>query len=192
MRQRIPRPAHRARGCTATSAATKWLSELELTTWDGFDGYWVQRGWSKEAPGPHPVTHRHPPQGCLPGCRQRRAHRWRGLGTRPRRAEGRGRHRRRCLAGGGDLADPLNDATWVQWVLPWSTPAASGEHEDSRSAPPTVRARSRRPRSHHQLRTVPVDITPSRCAWARPTRRRRCPPRTCGWHPPTQIEPSPS
>lgn len=31
-------------------SATKWLSEIELTTWDGFDAYWVPRGWSKEAP----------------------------------------------------------------------------------------------------------------------------------------------
>jgi DMSO/TMAO reductase YedYZ molybdopterin-dependent catalytic subunit len=31
-------------------SATKWLSEIELTTWDSFDGYWVPRGWAKEAP----------------------------------------------------------------------------------------------------------------------------------------------
>ena len=31
-------------------SATKWLSEIELTTWEGFDAYWVPRGWSKEAP----------------------------------------------------------------------------------------------------------------------------------------------
>ncbi|MPZ51520.1 MAG: molybdopterin-dependent oxidoreductase [Acidimicrobiia bacterium] len=31
-------------------SATKWLSEIELTTWDGFDAYWVPRGWSKEGP----------------------------------------------------------------------------------------------------------------------------------------------
>jgi DMSO/TMAO reductase YedYZ molybdopterin-dependent catalytic subunit len=31
-------------------SATKWLAELELTTWEGFDGYWVPRGWAKEAP----------------------------------------------------------------------------------------------------------------------------------------------
>jgi DMSO/TMAO reductase YedYZ molybdopterin-dependent catalytic subunit len=31
-------------------SATKWLSEIELTTWDGFDGYWVPRGWSKLGP----------------------------------------------------------------------------------------------------------------------------------------------
>jgi DMSO/TMAO reductase YedYZ molybdopterin-dependent catalytic subunit len=31
-------------------SATKWLSRISLTTWDGFDGYWVPRGWSKEGP----------------------------------------------------------------------------------------------------------------------------------------------
>ncbi len=31
-------------------SATKWLKEIELTTWDDFDGYWVPRGWSKLGP----------------------------------------------------------------------------------------------------------------------------------------------
>jgi DMSO/TMAO reductase YedYZ molybdopterin-dependent catalytic subunit len=31
-------------------SATKWLVELELTTLDAYDAYWVQRGWAKEAP----------------------------------------------------------------------------------------------------------------------------------------------
>jgi len=31
-------------------SATKWLTELELTTWEAFDPYWVERGWSREAP----------------------------------------------------------------------------------------------------------------------------------------------
>ncbi|MEN8041159.1 MAG: molybdopterin-dependent oxidoreductase [Actinomycetota bacterium] len=31
-------------------SATKWLTEIELTTWDAFDGYWIPRGWAKEAP----------------------------------------------------------------------------------------------------------------------------------------------
>ncbi len=31
-------------------SATKWLQDIELTTWDGFDGYWVPRGWAKEGP----------------------------------------------------------------------------------------------------------------------------------------------
>jgi DMSO/TMAO reductase YedYZ molybdopterin-dependent catalytic subunit len=31
-------------------SATKWLTEIELTTMEAFDGYWVQRSWAKEAP----------------------------------------------------------------------------------------------------------------------------------------------
>lgn len=31
-------------------SATKWLSEINLTGWDDFDGYWIPRGWAKEAP----------------------------------------------------------------------------------------------------------------------------------------------
>ena len=26
------------------------MTDIELTTWDAFDGYWVPRGWSKEGP----------------------------------------------------------------------------------------------------------------------------------------------
>ena len=31
-------------------SAVKWLSEVHLTTWEGFDGYWIPRGWSKTGP----------------------------------------------------------------------------------------------------------------------------------------------
>lgn len=31
-------------------SATKWLSEIELTTIEDFDGYWIPRGWSKLGP----------------------------------------------------------------------------------------------------------------------------------------------
>ena len=31
-------------------SATKWVTELEVTTWDAFDAYWVPRGWSEIAP----------------------------------------------------------------------------------------------------------------------------------------------
>jgi DMSO/TMAO reductase YedYZ molybdopterin-dependent catalytic subunit len=31
-------------------SATKWLVELELTTFDAFDPYWVERGWAAKAP----------------------------------------------------------------------------------------------------------------------------------------------
>jgi DMSO/TMAO reductase YedYZ molybdopterin-dependent catalytic subunit len=31
-------------------SATKWVTEIELTRWEDFDGYWVPRGWSKAGP----------------------------------------------------------------------------------------------------------------------------------------------
>ena len=31
-------------------SATKWLVDLEVTTFTAFDAYWVQRGWKQQAP----------------------------------------------------------------------------------------------------------------------------------------------
>jgi DMSO/TMAO reductase YedYZ molybdopterin-dependent catalytic subunit len=31
-------------------SATKWVTDIELTRWEDFDGYWIPRGWSKEGP----------------------------------------------------------------------------------------------------------------------------------------------
>jgi DMSO/TMAO reductase YedYZ molybdopterin-dependent catalytic subunit len=31
-------------------SATKWLSRIELTTWDAEEGFWVPRGWARDAP----------------------------------------------------------------------------------------------------------------------------------------------
>ncbi len=31
-------------------SATKWLRDIHLTTWEGFDSYWVPRGWAKRGP----------------------------------------------------------------------------------------------------------------------------------------------
>ena len=31
-------------------SATKWLTDIQLTTWEGFNGYWIPRGWAKEGP----------------------------------------------------------------------------------------------------------------------------------------------
>lgn len=36
-------------GLYGYTSATKWLTDLELTTFDAYDAYWVQRGWAKEA-----------------------------------------------------------------------------------------------------------------------------------------------
>jgi DMSO/TMAO reductase YedYZ molybdopterin-dependent catalytic subunit len=31
-------------------SATKWLAELELTSFADFDAYWIRRGWAQQAP----------------------------------------------------------------------------------------------------------------------------------------------
>src|SRR5207253_11341611 len=31
-------------------SATKWVVEMELTTFEAFDAYWVQQGWAQQAP----------------------------------------------------------------------------------------------------------------------------------------------
>jgi hypothetical protein len=31
-------------------SATKWLREIEVSTLDGFDAFWITRGWAKEGP----------------------------------------------------------------------------------------------------------------------------------------------
>jgi Oxidoreductase molybdopterin binding domain len=31
-------------------SATKWVTELELTTFEAYDPYWAKRGWAKRAP----------------------------------------------------------------------------------------------------------------------------------------------
>ena len=31
-------------------SATKWLTELELTRFEDFDSFWVERGWAREGP----------------------------------------------------------------------------------------------------------------------------------------------
>jgi len=37
-------------GLYGFTSATKWLREIELTTWEAFDPYWQQRGWARLAP----------------------------------------------------------------------------------------------------------------------------------------------
>lgn len=31
-------------------SATKWLTDIEVTSWDARQGYWIPRGWAREAP----------------------------------------------------------------------------------------------------------------------------------------------
>lgn len=100
-------------------SATKWLEEVELTTWDGFDGYWIPRGWSKEGPIKTQSRIDLPRPGAVPAGPVEVA----GVAWAPLR----GIDRVEVSIDGddwiaADLTVPLSSQAWVQWhttvVLP--------------------------------------------------------------------------
>ena len=102
-------------------SATKWLAELELTTLEGFDGYWVPLGWSKEAPI---LTQSRidTPKASVRGGRVPIA----GVAWAPDRGIRRVEVEIDEVWRDAELSSPISDATWVQWVVPWD--AAPGIH----------------------------------------------------------------
>jgi DMSO/TMAO reductase YedYZ molybdopterin-dependent catalytic subunit len=107
-------------------SATKWLSEIELTTWEAFDGYWIPRGWAKEAPILTQSRIDVPRNGSTVanGASVAIA----GVAWAPDR----GVSAVEVSIDDGDwqparLSMPLTDATWVQWSLPWAAGPA-GAH----------------------------------------------------------------
>jgi DMSO/TMAO reductase YedYZ molybdopterin-dependent catalytic subunit len=108
-------------------SATKWLSEIELTTLEAFDAYWVPRGWAKEAPILTQSRIDVPRHGDrLPAGRVALA----GVAWAPDRGV---RGVEVSVDDGAwqpaTISEPLSDATWVQWMLLWD--ATSGEHRIS-------------------------------------------------------------
>jgi DMSO/TMAO reductase YedYZ molybdopterin-dependent catalytic subunit len=105
-------------------SATKWLSELELTTLEAFDAYWVPLGWAKEAPILTQSRIDVPQNGAslAPGRTTIAGVAW---------APDRGVEGVEVSIDQGPwlpatISAPISDATWVQWVLPWD--ATSGTH----------------------------------------------------------------
>ncbi|MFD9602249.1 MULTISPECIES: molybdopterin-dependent oxidoreductase [unclassified Streptomyces] len=105
-------------------SACKWIKDIELTTFDAYDAYWVQRSWAQEAPvktesridTPRPFTS--PKAGIVPVA---------GVAW----AQHRGISRVEVRVDGGEwltarLAAADTQDTWRQWV--WEWPAASGHH----------------------------------------------------------------
>lgn len=98
-------------------SATKWLEEINLTTWEDFNGYWINLGWSKE--GPMKTMSRID----VPRHRERLEHGTQllaGVAWAPNRGisavevsidEG---EWQLC-----DLAVPGTDESWVQWKVEW-------------------------------------------------------------------------
>jgi DMSO/TMAO reductase YedYZ molybdopterin-dependent catalytic subunit len=105
-------------------SATKWITEIELTTWEAFDGYWVPRGWSKEAPIKTQSRIDRPRDGArIPVGDYTLG----GVAWSP----GNGVERVEIQIDDGpwtdaELSEPLSDDAWRQWVLP--TVMAEGEH----------------------------------------------------------------
>ena len=123
-------------------SATKWLAELELTTMESFDAYWVPKGWAKEAPI---LTQSRidTPRGTVPAGRVAIA----GVAWAPDRGISKVEVGIDGTWYEADLSTPISDATWVQWVATWE--ATAGEHtlsvratdgegvvQEERSSPP--------------------------------------------------------
>jgi len=105
-------------------SATKWLSEIELTTLDAFDAYWVPLGWAKQAPiltqsridTPRDGTSLASGSVAVAGVA------W---------APDRGISAVEVQVDDGpwrpaELSTPISDATWVQFVYRWD--ATPGSH----------------------------------------------------------------
>jgi DMSO/TMAO reductase YedYZ molybdopterin-dependent catalytic subunit len=105
-------------------SATKWLAELELTTLEAFDGYWIPLGWAKEAPIltqsriDTPRTYTSIAAGRVPIA---------GIAWAPDRGISRVEVAIDGAWHDAQLSTPISDATWVQWVVPWD--AAPGSHQ---------------------------------------------------------------
>jgi DMSO/TMAO reductase YedYZ molybdopterin-dependent catalytic subunit len=106
-------------------SATKWLTELELTTWEGFDAFWIERRWSKEGPiklasrVDVPTFNTIVPVGAVRAA---------GVAWGPDR--GISRVEVRVDEGpwqDATLSDPLGTSTWVQWVTEVEVP--EGRHD---------------------------------------------------------------
>ncbi len=105
-------------------SATKWLAEIELTTWDAFDAYWIPKGWAKEAPIKTQSRIDVPAEGQVvrPGPRPIAGVAW---------AQNRGIEKVEVQVGEGpwgeaQLSEPISKNTWRQWVYDWN--ATAGVH----------------------------------------------------------------
>lgn len=104
-------------------SATKWLSSIELTGFDSFDGYWIPRGWSKLGPIKTQSRIDVPARSAVKAGRTPIA----GVAWAPTR----GIQRVEVQIDEGPwqqarLADALSVETWRQWVYDWD--ATPGRH----------------------------------------------------------------
>ena len=105
-------------------SATKWLTEIELTTLEAFDAYWVPLGWAKLAPILTQSRIDVPRDGARveAGTIAIAGVAWapdRGIGSVEVQIDEDGWEP-------AELSVPISDATWVQFVRRWE--ATGGEH----------------------------------------------------------------
>lgn len=106
-------------------SATKWLEEIELTTLDAFDGYWVTRGWAKRAPVKIQSRIDLPRFGSTlaPGRRPLAGVAWAppaGIASVEVSIDGDAWIQ-------AALSEPVSPSVWRQWRYDWD--AAPGRHE---------------------------------------------------------------
>ena len=136
-------------------SATKWLTEIELTTLEAFDAYWVPLGGRAGRPYPDAVTHRRPSPGArIPaGTVAVAGVAWRRIGHR---ARSRCRSTIRLAAGRGECAvfqthlgpvrPPLQATAGEHLLRVRATTVARGSDGHADAPPPRRLARP----SHHQ------------------------------------------
>jgi DMSO/TMAO reductase YedYZ molybdopterin-dependent catalytic subunit len=106
-------------------SATKWVVDMEFTTWEAYDAYWVPRGWSQQAPM-KAMTRIETPRDrddVAPGTVKIAGTAWAvhtGVSAVEVRVDG-GEWMRARLGG-----VPSED-TWRKWVVEWDA-AESGRH----------------------------------------------------------------
>ena len=136
-------------------SATKWLKELELTTLEAFNGYWVPLGWAKEAPI---LTQSRidTPRGVASNAGQVAIA---GVAWAPDRGVSRVEVAIDGVWRDARLSTPISDATWVQWVPTGPRhPAATRSRSVRRTGPAPSRPRQPSPpapdgaRGWHKIR----------------------------------------
>jgi len=104
--------------------ATKWLINIELTTLEAFNGYWVPLGWAKEAPILTQSRIDVPSFGASLGTGMQPVA---GVAWAPDRGVSKVEVQVDDQPwAAAELSTPISDATWVQWLYRWD--AAGGSH----------------------------------------------------------------
>ncbi|MFI9064289.1 molybdopterin-dependent oxidoreductase [Streptomyces sp. NPDC053429] len=134
-------------GLYGYGSACKWIEDIELTTFDAYDPYWVKRNWARKAPiktqaridTPRPFARPTGETVMVAGVA------W---------AQHRGITRVEIRIDDGpwqdtDLAPQANTDTWRQWSYPWN-PTPGGHHLTVRATDGTGQAQT-----EQRTRTIP-------------------------------------